>query len=137
VKVTVDGQEFMTSPEEKSAFEAAMDVLRSTDFVKASALYGQFIQRYPNSGYVPLALYWQGNALYASRNYKEAIASYQQLMASAPGHPRVPEAKLAIANCQLELKDLKAAKATLQQLVKAHPNTEAGATAKDRLARMK
>ncbi|GAB3188926.1 tol-pal system protein YbgF [Hydrogenophaga aquatica] len=137
VKVTVDGQEFLAQPEEKAAFESAMDVLRSTDFPRAAQLYGQFIQRYPSSGYVPVALYWQGNAYYAARNYKEAVASYQRLIARTPGHPRVPEAKLAIANCQLELKDVKAARATLQELVKAHPDTEAGATAKDRLARMK
>lgn len=137
IKVAIDGQEFLAQPDEKAAFEAAMDVLRATDFPRAAQLYGQFIQKYPSSGYVPVALYWQGNAYYAGRNYKEAIASYQRLIARTPGHPRVPEAKLAIANCQLELKDSRAAKATLQDLVKAHPDTEAGATAKDRLARMK
>lgn len=137
VKVTLDGQEFVVQPEEKNAFEAAMVVLRNSDFTKAAQLYGQFMERYPASAYVPLALYWQGNALYAARSYKPAIASYMKLVEQAPKHPRVPEAKLAMANCQLELKDLKAAQATLQALVKAHPETEAGATARDRLARMK
>lgn len=137
VRVTLDGQEFVAQPDEKAAFESAMGVLRSSDFAKAAQLYNQFIERYPSSGYVPLALYWQGNAQYATRSYKAAIDSYRKLIALAPQHLRVPEAKLAIANCQLELKDAKAAKATLQDLVKAHPQTEAGATAKDRLARMK
>lgn len=137
VRVNVDGQEFMAQPDEKAAFEAAMAVLRASEFSKAAQQYAQFVERFPNSGYVPLALYWQGNAQYATRSYKAAIDSYRKLIALAPQHLRVPEAKLAIANCQLELKDAKAAKSTLTELVKAHPQTEAGATAKDRLARMK
>jgi tol-pal system protein YbgF len=137
VKVSIDGVEFMAQPDEQSAFEAAMQVLRASDFPRATQLYSQFVQRYPESGYVPLALYWQGNAQYAQRDYKPAIDSYLKMVARAPAHPRVPEAKLAMANCQLELKDTKSAKTTLQNLLRDHPNTEAGATAKDRLARMK
>lgn len=137
VRVTQDGQEFMAQPEEKTAFEAAMAVLRASEFARAAQMYGQFMERYPTSGYLPLALYWQGNALYAARSYKPAIDSYRKLIAQVPQHMRVPEAKLAIANCQLELKDAKAAKATLQELAKSHPQTEAGDTARDRLARMK
>ena len=44
---------------------------------------------------------------------------------------------LAIANCQIELKDVRAAKRSLEDLVKAYPKTEAGATARDRLARLR
>ncbi len=137
LKVTVDGEEFVAQPEEKTAFEAAMATLRNSEFAKAAVQYGEFVTRYPESGYVPLALYWQGNAHYAARNYKVAIASYERLIKQAPKHAKVPEAKLAVANCQLELKDLKAAKATMSALVKDHPGTEAAATARDRLARLK
>jgi len=136
-KVVLDGQEFAVQPEEKAAYEAAMATLRTSDFNRASQQYSQFLERYPNSGYVPAVLYWLGNTHYALRNYKNAIETYRKLIGVAPQHLRVPEAKLAIANCQLELKDAKAAKTTLQELAKAHPQTEAGATARDRLARMK
>ena len=44
---------------------------------------------------------------------------------------------LAISNCQIELKDVRAAKRSLEDLVKAHPQTEAAATARDRLARLR
>lgn len=137
LKVVVDGQEFTVQPDEKSAYEAAMATLRTSDFNRASQQYSQFLERFPSSGYVPVVLYWLGNTQYALRNYKNAIDSYRKLIAMVPQHLRVPEAKLAIANCQLELKDAKAAKSTLQELAKAHPQTEAGATARDRLARMK
>lgn len=137
VQVKVDGQTFAARPEETAAFDAAMAALRASDFERAARLYGQFVAQFPASGYVPVALYWQGNAHYASRNYKPAIESYQRLLVVAPSHPRAPEAMLAIANCHLELKDARAAKTALQDLLKAHPDTEAGATAKDRLSRMR
>lgn len=137
VRVTVDGVEFPARPEETQAFEAAMNALRASDFARAAQLYEALVVRFPNSGYVPTALYWQGNAHYAARNYKAAIESYQRLLSKAPQHPRAPEAMLAIANCHLELKDARAARAVLQELVRLHPETEAGATARDRLARMR
>lgn len=137
IKVQQDGAEFSATPAEKREFDAAMAVLRQTEYPRAAQLYLSFITRHPDSGYVPSALYWLGNTHYALREYKEAIANYQRLMAVAPQHPRVPEAQLAIANCQIELKDVRAARKTLEDLVKAHPQTEAGSTAKDRLARLR
>lgn len=137
IKVQQDGAEFTATPAEKRDFDAAMAVLRQTEYPRAAQLYQQFMSRYPDSGYTPSALYWLGNTQYALREYKQAIATYQRLMAEAPRHPRVPEAHLAIANCQLELKDARAARKTLEDLVKAHPQSEAGATARDRLARLR
>lgn len=137
VKVALEGQEFSARPEEKAAFDAAMTSLRATEFAAAARQYGQLLERYPDSGYVPMALYWQGNALYAVRSYKPAIEAYQRLLEKAPNHPRAAEALLAVANCHLELKDAKAARATLQQVVAKYPNSEAASAAKDRLARMR
>ena len=137
VKVQLDGAEFNATPAEKRDFEAAMGELRKTEFPRAAQLYQQFLQRHPDSGYTPAALYWLGNTHYALREYKEAIGAYQRLMALAPKHARVPESMLAIANCQIELKDVRAAKRSLEDLVKAHPQTEAAATARDRLARFR
>ena len=137
VRVTQDGIEFTVQPREKAEFEAAMAALRASEFDKAADLYAQFMRRYPDSGYLPSALYWQGNARYAARDYKPAIDSYRALIAKVSGHARVPEAMLAIANCQQELKDAKAAKRTLEDLLKSYPKSEAGIAARDRLARMK
>lgn len=137
VRVSQDGVDFTVQPREKAEFEAAMSALRASDFDKAADLYAQFMRRYPDSGYLPSALYWQGNARYAARDYKPAIDSYRALIAKVPNHARVPEAMLAIANCQQELKDAKAAKRTLEDLLKSYPKSEAGIAARDRLARMK
>ena len=136
-KVTLDGQSFAASQDEKAAFDAAMTALRSSQFERAAQLHADLLQRYPGSGYVPSSLYWQGSALYAQRSYNPAIASYRTFLERAPDHPRVPDALLAIANCQQELKDSKAAKRTLEELVKAHPRSDAATAARERLGRLK
>jgi tol-pal system protein YbgF len=122
---------------EKQEYDAALGVFRSGDFNKAQAAFADFVKRHPSSSLAPSALFWLGNAQYATRNYKEAIANFRSLLATTPNHPRAPEALLAIANCQIELKDQKAARATLESLIKSYPQSEAAQTGRDRLAKLK
>jgi len=136
-KVTVDGAEFAVAPAEKRDYEAAFAIFRTGDFTAAQNLFSTFIARYPVSGYALTALFWLGNAQYATRDYKEAIVNFRSLVAKNPEHARAPEAVLSVANCQLELKDTKGARATLTNLIKAYPKSEAATAAKERLASLK
>jgi tol-pal system protein YbgF len=136
-KVELDGVEFLADQAEKQDYEAALAVFRQGDYVKAQSLFSGFVARYPSSGYMVPALFWLGNAQYASRNYKEAMANFRLLIAKDPDHLRAPEAVLSIANCQLELKDAKGARKTLLDLVKVYPKSEAAVAAKERLATLK
>lgn len=135
--VTVDGREFHADPAEKREFEAALATFRSGKFPEATTAFGNFVRQYPQSGYVPSARFWLGNAQYATRDYKEAIANFKSLLAAAPDHARAPEAALSIANCQIELKDTRAARKTLEDLLRVYPQSEAATAAKERLARLK
>jgi len=137
VKVSVDGRDFMADPEEKRLYEDALGVLRSGDFEKSSILLGNFLRRYPGSGYADSVRFWYGNALYGRREYKEAITSFRALVSAAPDHQRAPEALLGIANCQFETKDTKGARATIGELVKTYPKSEAAAAGRERLAALK
>lgn len=137
VKVELDGRSFTAQPAEKAEFEAAMATLRRSEFPAASAAFTAFLRRHPTSGYTPVALYWLGNAQYAARAYKDAVESHQRLVRDFPDHPRTPEAMLALANSQVELKDTRGARKTLDDLVKQHPQSEAAAAAKERLARLR
>jgi len=137
LKVSVDGREFMAEPAEKRDFESAMEVFRKGDFAAAQLALAGFVQRHGQSGYMPSALFWLGNAQYATKSYKESMANFQQMLSVAPAHPRAPEAMLAISNVQIELKDLKGARRTLDDLVKSYPASETAATARDRLARLR
>lgn len=135
-KVNVDGREFLADPAERQDFEAALAALRKSDFVAAQAGFTALIKQYPQSGYRSPALFWLGNAQYASRNYKEAVVNFRALVAADPQHLRAPEALLSTANCQVELKDARSARRTLEELVKAYPQSEAASVAKERMTKL-
>ena len=137
VRIQLDGVEFLADQAQTRDYEAALAVFRKGEFVNAQSLFSSFVARYPASGYVVPALFWLGNAQYATRNYKEAMDNFRVLIAKDPEHVRTPEAVLSVANCQLELKDSKGARKTLTDLVKAYPQSEAAVAAKERLATLK
>jgi len=136
-KVSLDGKEFVAEPDEIRAHDEAMALLRSGDFDKAAIALGNFQRRYPASGYGPSVKFWQANALYGKREYKEAIGAFRSFVTLSPQHPRAPEALLAIANSQAEMKDTKAARRTLDELLKSYPQSEAAAAGKERIAALK
>ncbi|MDO8284971.1 MAG: tol-pal system protein YbgF [Rhodoferax sp.] len=136
-RMTMDGKEFVADPSEKRDYDAAMAIFRKGEFATAQLVFVDFLTRYPKTGFRQSALFWLGNAQYATKDYKDALSSFRALVVSAPDHMRVPEAILAIANCQLELKDNKGARKTLEELVANHPGSEAAQAAKDRLARLR
>jgi TolA-binding protein len=88
LKVTVDGLSFQATPAEKREFDEAMAVLRAkTDFRPCRrvcrVLAALSEQRLPAA----LALYWLGNAQYATRSYKAAIEAYRGCSSSFPQPP--------------------------------------------------
>ena len=136
-KVSLDGREFSVQPDEKRQYEDALAQLRSADFDKAAGSFGAFLRRYPTSGYADAARYWQANALYGKRDYKEAVLAFRAFVTAAPEHPRAAEALLALANSQVEMKDPRAARKTIEDLMKAYPASEAALAGKERLATLR
>lgn len=134
--VTQDGKTFKADPEEKRLFDESLARLRAADFAGGAAGLNGLLQRFPDTGYRESAWYWQGNAQYGLRAYKESIASFKQLLDKAPDHARAPEAMLSIANCYSELKENDSARKTLELLIKQYPQTEAAQAARDRLLTM-
>jgi tol-pal system protein YbgF len=137
LKVNVDGREFNADQAEKRDFDAAFALFRKPDFVASQAAFGDFLRRYPQSGYNPSALFWMGNSQYALRDYPSAVNNFRGMIATAPEHPKASEAALSIANCQIEMKDTAAARKTLTDLITVYPRSEAALAAQDRLARLR
>ncbi|NJM43735.1 MAG: tol-pal system protein YbgF [Brachymonas sp.] len=137
VKVNLDGREFNAEPAEKRDYDAAFAQFRKPDYAAAANAFADFVRRYPQSGYGPTALFWLGNAEYATKDYKEAVTHFRSLIAAAPEHPKAPEAALGLANSQIELKDTRAARKTLEDLIKVYPQSEAAVAAKDRLSKLR
>jgi len=132
-QVTVDGREVSVDPGEQKAYDAALAQFKSGDYRGAGNAFSDFVRRYPQSGLLPSAQYWLGNAYYAQRDYKNAIAAQQVVVKNFADNPKAADALLNIASCQTELKDKAAAKKTLESLIAKYPDAPAAQTAKERL----
>ncbi len=137
ISVAVDGKTFLADPSEKRDYDTNLALFRKGDFVTATSGFVEFLNRNPQTGYRASALFWLGNAQYASKDCKSAVVNFRSLVALAPEHVHVPEAMLTIANCQMESKETKAARKTLEEIVATYPATDAANAAKDRLSRIK
>lgn len=137
VLITGEGPEFRAQPAEKTEYDAALQRFRASEFGPAASAFADFIRRHPRSGYLPSALFWLGNAQYATRDYKEAIQNFKSMLSVSAEHPRAADAMLSMANCQLELKDAKGGRRTLEDLLKKYPQAEAAEAARERLSRLK
>ena len=135
--VTVDNENFSVGPKEKADYETAMTALRGGNFEVAGGVLTTLLKEFPESGYVPSALFWLGNAYYATGQYSAALTAFNELTSKFAQHARVPEAMLAKANCQVELRDKSGAKANLEALIRQFPSSEAAQAAKQRLDALK
>ena len=123
--VAVDGKSVAVDRSELTAYEAALAQFRASDFKGALSSFQQFVARYPQSAYVPVAHYWIGSSHYALKEYKSAIAAQQILVDRYSDSTRAPDALLSIAESQLQLSDKKSANRTLGRLIKDYPESEA------------
>ena len=136
-QVTIDGQEAAVAPDEQTSYDAAMATFKGGDYLKASSQLGEFVRRYPESGYASNAQYWLGNAYYAQRDCKKAITAQQVVVANYPDSAKAPDAMLNIGTCYAELKDKKSATKALKDLIAKYPDSTAAQAARDRLPGLK
>ncbi|MBC8119340.1 MAG: tol-pal system protein YbgF [Burkholderiaceae bacterium] len=131
--VSVDGRAVAVDRSELTAYEGALAQFRASDFKGALAAFQQFVARYPQSAYVPVAYYWIGSSHYALKEYKSAIAAQQILVDRFQDSSRAPDALLSIAESQLQLADKRSANRTLSRVIKDYPDSEAAKVARERL----
>ncbi len=136
-QVMVDGKEVSVDPGEQKTYDAALAQFKTGDYRGASTAFADFIRRYPQSGFLPSAQYWLGNAYYAQRDYRNAISAQQVVVKNYPDSPKAADAMLNIASCYTELKDKPSAKKTLETLIAQYPAAPAAQTAKERLAALR
>ena len=122
-----------TGADERSAYNAAFDVLKAGDYVQSAQKFQQFLTDHPAGTYAPNAMYWLGESYYVTQNYELALSQFQTLLGRYPTHDKAPGALLKVGLAQYGLKQMDAAEATLAQVSQRYPGTDAARTAEDRL----
>ncbi len=123
--------------EEQKAYEAGLNLVKTSNFKGAVDAFGGFLRAYPNSQLGPSAQYWIGNSQFALRDYKAAIAAQQRVIEVWPEDAKAPDALLNISSAHTELKDIKSARAAIEDLIKRYPQSDAARTGAERLKRLR
>ena len=129
-KTEIEGISGVLAADEKSSFSAALKAFQDGEYEKADTQLTVFIKKYPDSPYLPVAMYWLGNSKYALKNYSGATIQFEKLIAQFPNHMRTPPAMLMMANAQLATGNKLVANLLLTNLVSNYPSSQAAIEAK-------
>lgn len=121
------------SGDERSAYQAAFDTLKSGQYAESARQFQAFLAQYPDGTYAPNALYWLGESYYVTQNYDMAQQQFQALLQRFPTHDKASAALLKLGLSQYGAKQYDAAEATLAAVVQQYPGSDAATTASDRL----
>jgi tol-pal system protein YbgF len=135
--IEVEGVAGTVQPEEKKLYDDALKAFQTNQLKTADVDFSGFIRKYPNSPYLPLALFWLGNTKYALQDYPGAITQLQAFVKRFSKQARVPAALLTIGNCQLESGNKTAARKTFNEIIANYPDSEAASQAQKILATAK
>ena len=125
------------SAEEQKAYEAGLNLVKTSNFRGAIDAFGGFLRSFPNSQLAPSAQYWIGNSAFALRDYKGAITAQQRVVELWPDDAKAPDALLNISSAHTELKDIKSARMAIDDLIKRYPQSDAAKTGAERLKRLR
>ncbi|MBK8147692.1 MAG: transglycosylase SLT domain-containing protein [Acidobacteria bacterium] len=94
------------------------------DFADARLHYRAIIERYPESGNVPDALFQIGRGYAQSANYREALIWFERLLEKFPDHPVAKDALNQSASAYARLGDSKKAIERYRAFIDKFPNDE-------------
>ena len=115
------------------AYKTAYSLSQKSEHKAAFDAYNAFIATYPDSKYMPDAIYGLGYSQFALKNYKSSIASQEKLLAIYPSSTKASNAMYSIANSQIQLGQVGGAKEMLRSLIAKYPSAAVIPNAEKRL----
>jgi tol-pal system protein YbgF len=119
--------------DERGAYQAAFDTLKSGQYAQSAQQFQAFLAQYPDGAYAPNALYWLGESYYVTQNYDLAQQQFQALLQRYPTHDKASAALLKLGLAQYGARQYDAAEATLAAVAQQYPGSDVARTAADRL----
>lgn len=112
------------SADETQSYDAAVSlVMKDKNFAKAVPAFEGFIQKYPQSSYVPNAHYWLGQLLYNQGDKENAKANFLIVAQKFKDSPKRADAILKLGMITLSEGDKEKANKFFQLVVKQYPDT--------------
>lgn len=121
---------------EKAGYSRAYDLLVRGQNDSAVRSFNEFLVSFPDGPYSDNAWYWQGEAMYAQRNFDSALRNFGVVVNSFPKSTKVPDARLKIGFALYEQQNFGEARDILTGVQNAYPGRSAAVLARKRLQKM-
>ena len=121
---------------EKLAYNSAYDQLARGQVQESTRSFDSFLSQYPDGPYSDNAWYWQGEAMYAQRDFEKSLRNFGVVINSFPNSPKVPDARLKIGFALYEQQQYEQARAVLTGVQDDYPGRSASVLARKRLQKM-
>lgn len=86
--------------------------------------FAEFMKKYPESKFVPNALYWSGEAFYDKLNYSKALGYFKQVITKYPTSYKAPAAQLKIGYSYNEMGMYDRALIELRKVEQEYPQSD-------------
>ncbi len=123
--------------QEQTTYDRAFRALREQRYADAAEGFSTFLERFPQSGYAPNALYWLAETYYVTRDFETALRFFEDLRQQYPASSKDGDALLKIGFSHFELRQWTEARAALEQLRSEHAGTTLARLAESRLRDMR
>lgn len=97
-------------------YAAAYRAYQQADQVRARALFGEYVRRYPQDDNADNAQYWIGKSYQDQQQWQRAVASYRELARAYPRSDVLDQALWAMSQCFYELHDCANARTALDAI---------------------
>lgn len=106
----------------------------ANDFEAAVESFNSFIKKFPQSDYVPNALYWIGECHYTLSDLAKAKDAFQKVTELYPKSSKAPDAMLKLGYTLSALNQKENATAVFEKIITLYPSSPAANKARQRLS---
>ncbi len=126
-------QTHFPTPEEKAAYKAAFNLVKTAKYPEAYKAFEVFQKQYPHSKLSANAAYWQGEVALLQKDNAAALKAFDQVLTQYPHSLKVADAMLRKADTLVLMGKTEEGKKLYQQILHQFPQSRAAKSVKKRL----
>jgi tol-pal system protein YbgF len=137
IKPRVEEQRIEKPETAEDFYKAAYEKYRLKRYDQAAEEFKNFMEKFPNSGFIDIVQFWLGECYYAQRDWPKAIEEYMKLIRLYPFGSKVPEGYLKLGLCHLEQNNKAKALEYFQVIVDIFPHSKVAPIAQEKIRLLK
>jgi len=124
------------SGKELDSYQSAFKLIQNKQYSDAINSLKNYLQQYPQGGYVSNVHYWLGEVYAISGDNDQAISELNNVVKNYPQSTKAPDALLKLGSLAYDQSNYDQAKQSWNQLIKQYPNSVAARVANQHLQQL-